>query len=768
MADLYRMNPNKIMNRAEKNAEKSKASNPPSDRKECRSQYGNSGNFRNNDQHGTGWGTRPLRNYGQKPYKDNFQTDESVKGLGGEFYNPYTFIPFPKEAPERHEPSLLTADENGSSEKRYTGVLNLSVETVSPLLSMDVENKKPEGTHFKYRALTIGNDVIVPATSVRGSLRTLMTILNGGTLGYMDKNMWLCQGRDSSMNLVGKNGAKKTELAEVVEAGDSFHDGTIQRGETRMVSLGALNELFRKNEKDLDKCRPQSGHFVKYCYTDEQLSKLSAAYSNETPWKIKLSGKRIAHNLTEAKNADGGLAFPEVDQNVVKKLAAAANISLRDDRGNSVSDELWVDSPTEMTSMKRNCPDREHGRYFLKFNRNKDRFELNTYGQEAIFKKNDSAPEKVSAEKWGDYVGQNANGAHSNLFSGDLVWLELGEDRSVQSLQWARWGHGGNKSRRFRDLLPKSLVPDSMNGDNQVDAVTDLFGMVPDKDVKNGLSFAARIRCHNLVFENAAVNGLDKSIQLAPMGQPHPGCIAFYRKGDVLNGYKVYRNAKDGEKPWLYSVQGIYDDQGRYMDTAKFDKSQQVKTVDLLKVGQKGRMKISFRALNGAELSLLLTACRVDWKLGGGKPLGLGHCKVSVKSAIDENGAFIDLTAITPLDGIAERVELYNKSQEPVENMRYPRAVEVNRNRSVSRSGLQWFMRHASPSKKGYRQVLPSIVDEDQQLRGYDYKNGRTKNDPPEPFNPRESGFHPHGPNTSPNADSRQQGRENRNKGWGR
>ena len=711
---------------------------------------------------------RPQNNGRRDSYKDNFQTDESVKDLGGKFYNPYTFIPFPKRAPERHEPSLLTADENGSSEKRYTGVLNLSVKTVSPLLSMDVENKKPEGTHFKYRALTIGNDVIVPATSVRGSLRTLMTILNGGTLGYMDKNMWLCQGRDSSMNLVGKNGAKKTELAEVVEAGDSFHDGTIQRGETRMVSLGALNDLFRKNGKDLDECRPQSGHSVKYCYTNEQMSKLSAVYSNETPWKIKLSGKRIAHNLTEAKNADGGLAFPEVDQDLVKKLAAAAGISLSDDRGNPVSDELWVDSPTEMTSMKGICPDREHGRYFLKFNRNNDRFELNTYGQEAIFKKNNSAPEKVSAEKWGDYVGQNANGAHSNLFSGDLVWLELGEDRSVQSLQWARWGHGGNKSRRFRDLLPKSLVPDSMNGDNQVDAVTDLFGMVPDKDVKNGLSFAARIRCHNLVFENAAVNGLDKSIQLAPMGQPHPGCIAFYRKEDVLNGYKVYRNAKDDEKPWLYSVQGIFDDQGRDMDNAKFDKSQQVKTVDLLKVGQKGRMKISFRALNGAELSLLLTACRVDWKLGGGKPLGLGHCKVSVKSAIDENGEDIDLTAIDSLDGIAERVELYNKSQEPVKNMRYPRAVESSRNHSVSRSGLQWFMRHASPSKKGNRQVLPSIVDEDQQLRGYDYKNGKKKNDPLEPFNPRESGSRPHGPNTSPNADSRQQGRESRNKGWGR
>lgn len=765
MADLSKMNLNKIMNRARKNAETSKANNPSSDKKERRPQYSSSGDFRNYDRRGSGWGAHPQD---RRPREERFkQTDEAVRNLGGEFYNPYTFIPFPDKSPERHEPSFLTVDEN-TTEKRYTGVLNLTVETVSPLLSMDSENKKVEGKHFKYKALKIGNDVIVPATSVRGSLRTLMTILSGGTLGHMDKNMWLCQGRDLSMNVLGKNGAKKTELAEVVEPGDSFHDGKILRGVTRMISLGALNDLFSKNGKNLEKCRPQSGDRVKYYYTDELLSKLSTAYSDETPWKIKLSGRRIAHNLTEAVGADGGLAFPEVDQDLVKKLAAKANISLRDERGYPVLDELWVDSPTEMTSMTKNSPDRKHGRYFLKFNRNNDRFELNTYGQEAIFKKDDSTLENVCAEKWGDYVGQNANGVHPSLFSGDLVWLELSEDRSAQSLQWARWGRGGNASSRLRDVLPQSLVPDSMNADNKVDTVTDLFGMVSDKEVENGLSFASRIRCHNLVFENAAVSGLDESIQLAPMGQPHPGCIAFYRKGNVLNGYKVYRNAKDGEKPWLYSVQGIFDVQGFRMDEEKFAQSQQVKTVDLLKAGQQGRLKISFRALSEAELSLLLTACHVDWKLGGGKPLGLGHCRVCVESAIDETGESIDLTAIAPLDGIAKRVELYNKSQEPVENMRYPRAVEINRNRSVSRSGLQWFMRHASPKKKGYRQELPSIVDEDQHLRGYDYKNGLTKKDPPEPFNPREGGFHPHGPNTSPNANSRQQGRESRNKGWGR
>ena len=43
-----------------------------------------------------------------------------------------------------------------------------------------------DAEHKTYQALTIGNDVIVPATGVRGALRTLMTILTGGTLGYLN------------------------------------------------------------------------------------------------------------------------------------------------------------------------------------------------------------------------------------------------------------------------------------------------------------------------------------------------------------------------------------------------------------------------------------------------------------------------------------------------------------------------------------------------------------------------------------------------------
>ena len=761
MRDLSKMNMNKIMNRAGKNAETSKANNPPSDRKECRSQYDRSRGFRNNDQRGSGWNARPQGLLGEpRPRKKrSWQTDEAMRNIEGEFHNPYTFIPFPDKSPERHNPSFLTVDEN-TTEKRYTGVLNLTIETVSPLLSMDSENKKPEGGHFKYKALKIGNDVIVPATSVRGSLRTLMTILSGGTLGYMDKDMWLCQGRDLSMNIYGKNGAKKTELAEIVEPGDSFHDGKIQRGTTKMVSLGALSELFRANDLQLNDFRPQKDKAVKYLYVDDDLTKLAEEWSSETPWKLKLSGTRIPHKYSRNASLDDlkklfaeygcnvddyrpvkgtAITYRYVDGNLTQlsekwmpetpwKLALDRDRRKGGDMILSVdstlveskvkelelynSKELWVDSPTEMTSVS-SCPDKEHPRYFLKYDKyGPEKYELNTYGQEAVFLRNDSAPEKVDEQKWGDYSSQNQHGNHPRLSSGDLVWLELDENSSAKSLQWARWGRGGANSDRFRDVLPEYLIPDSMQTDNKVDMVTDMFGMVNEN--KDGVSFASRVRCHNLVFRDAAVGGLDENVELAPLAQPHPGCLAFYRPEDEkLNGYKVYRNAIDGEKPWLYRTQGIYKSG---WNIEPFDKQKIVKKVDLLKSGRKGKLKISFRALSEKELSLLLTACKVDWKLGGGKPLGLGHCKVTQMEAVDENGDLIDLNAIAPMEKITERVEWYKKSQEPVKDMLYPRAVDRRQH-----SGLQWFSRHANPmSRKGMHQRLPSILEDDQHLYGRD------------------------------------------------
>ena len=129
------------------------------------------------------------------------------------------------------------------------------------------------------------------------------------------------------------------------------------------------------------------------------------------------------------------------------------------------------------------------------------------------------------------------------------------------------------------------------------------------------------------------------------------------------------------------------------------------KKVELLREGSTGKLTIAFRALSKKELSLLLLLMSCDWRIGGGKPLGLGHCRVTDVRVIDEKGTQIlqwvpGKAAAAPgfeeaLPGeYLKRAELYCKTQEPVEKMRYPRSFNDNQ-----RGGMCWFSRFAVPAK---------------------------------------------------------------------
>lgn len=159
--------------------------------------------------------------------------------LGAPFHNPYTFIPFDKKRPERQSHTLRSADE--VEKDRVSGVITMEVETLRPLMTLHprITNLSPDGElpdgPCHYDALTIGDDVIVPATGIRGMLRNVMMIVTGGTLTNMNVNAYACQGRDAQLGprrFNPKNNRFVPEevfLARVVKRGDSLHSGTILR-----------------------------------------------------------------------------------------------------------------------------------------------------------------------------------------------------------------------------------------------------------------------------------------------------------------------------------------------------------------------------------------------------------------------------------------------------------------------------------------------------------------------------------------------------------
>ncbi len=561
--------------------------------------------------------------------------------LGEPFHNPYTFLPF-GTAPVREAPTLLTADETDKS--RFTGLLRITVRTLSPLLTC-MPGKEGE----PHSILAIGDDVIVPATGIRGALRTMLSVLTGGTLGYVDPMLWLTQGRDLNLGPPGKKSPHHTPsrvfLARIVKVGSATSSGIVElnKAPDPLVKTEDLERQLGLSQRALDGSRP-------------------IQVSSGTPIRGELQANGLSYRLS--------------------------------------------------------------GR------------PVNRKGKrEGVFEASGTEVE-LPPELWAAYIGRHAHADFDELKRGDLVWLEpsvhdlmrISKSSDVLSIQWARWGRKGH---RLLDLIAKqhkAVLPDSLRNDGLVDEITNLFGQIPDpKAGAAAAPFAARVRGDNLVFLDCAKSKVDRSVQLAPLMQPHPGCVGFYRdnkdldgicRNDPLRGYKIYRTTKErgANAPWLYSTQGVYGDKGALNPAAG---SKVSRRTDLLREGCDGELSLSLRSLSHREIALLLAACSVDWRLGGGKPLGLGHCRVLTVELVDEFGGSVvrwapasrtdaldrakpaELPAEFAADldqPLRDRMFAYQATQRPVERLRYPRAVEPNREKT-SRGGMVWFKRHASPRK---------------------------------------------------------------------
>lgn len=567
----------------------------------------------------------------------------SPEFIGGAFINPYTFLPFDRKPFKdrkvgRIPPTPLSADETPDGANRLTGVMCLRLHTRTPLMTCQPElDPETMGSHKILKALTIGNDVIIPATGVRGALRSLLTIVTGGTLGYLDDTAYLVQGRDAKLGPAintDRSGKipQRVFLGEVLTPGNANRSGKIRLGETKLVRLSDLQRLLSRSQLDRsDRARPV---WIELNERDEPV-RAHDRLPHQNAWRLRLSGRPVGGRRIEENKKEG-------------VFRATGKI---------------IDVPAEL---------------------------------------------------WAAYLGRHAASEHSELRKGDLVWLEpsdaqgiIASATDIKSLQWARWGRTGEKLEK---RIPPILHPDAWNKDGLVDEVTNLFGQVRDTKrtgtESKTLSFSARVRTENVVFPGAAKDCV--RTVLAPMSMPHPGCLAFYRdsdnpddisaEDDDLRGYKVYRTSTEtgDEGPWNYAVQGVYDE-GRL----KLPPQQRVnQTVDLLPAEAKGKLRISFRGLTPRELALLVFCCELPWRLGGGKPLGLGACQVTVQHIFDENGATHQPAELLGGEDWRDRLvgdyqsrgKAWTASQQPVPMMRYPRAMKGN-----SRGGHGWFGIHARP-----------------------------------------------------------------------
>ena len=195
-----------------------------------------------------------------------------AEALGAPFHNPYTFIPFPEKAPERHKPTPLTIDEVEND--RLSGVLDITLSTRSPLL---VPAEKKDGN--KTPALRIGNDIIVPASSIRGVMRSLCAIISGSALDYVDDQLWLCQGRDVNL------GKENLFLAEIISPGDASRDGKVRFGKAELVDSFKLGLKLKAQGRD-----------KQVLWIDDprgQWIDCSDHKDSKHTWRVKISGNKV-------------------------------------------------------------------------------------------------------------------------------------------------------------------------------------------------------------------------------------------------------------------------------------------------------------------------------------------------------------------------------------------------------------------------------------------------------------------------------------------
>jgi len=558
----------------------------------------------------------------------------SPKSLGMPFHNPYTFIPF-GDGGRRDVPVARTVDEV-ETHHRLTGVLRLRVRTITPMLTCDPEPINGDGDHKTYQALCIGNDVILPSTGIRGALRSMMSILTGGTLGYLSNDSYLCQARDARLGPRSKNSPPNTPLncflARVVRSGNANQDGVLELGLTKLVSVGELARVLPQ----LDKERPSLGKPQRRLWIEMSGDSPKSVYQNNPPasaWELKLSGRPV-----NSKGKREGLFLGDGRQVVIPSEMWVA-YNERNKHGDhpdlQENDLVWLE-PTDIEATRIQSPDEVASLQWARWGREGTRL-----GDLVRQKHSQVIPDSQRNDGKVDEV--------TNLFGQVPVAHEVGELPDDQ------------KPIAFAGrIFPENLV----------------FPNAKSKVIRETLAPLAPPHPGCVAFYR---QNLD------------PDQIST---SDGLRGYKVYRtcNVVAGKEPWKYVTQPVFGEGGEPLRSA-----QKVnKTCDLIPENSVGILSIAFQGLSKRELGLLLHICGLPWRLGGGKPLSLGLCQPEIIQCVDESGKLVEPGQYASDRFNEQRVALWTGTQSPVNYLAYPRAVTETRHRK-SRGGHVWFARHAKP-----------------------------------------------------------------------
>ena len=462
-----------------------------------------------------------------------------------------------------------------------TGTLKCKLRTYSPLFIMG--DRLLKNGHSEEYFLKKDNEYLIPSSTLKGEIRTIIDVLTNSAIRNVE----------------------------------------VERLEKRLKPRDEFGTKFG---------------IIKKIPIDKEDGEIQVVK------KLKIE-KKLSRNLIPGRDLkNGGIAYLRFKKNIVDKCEENHKINTRDEfmeiytskKENSVIGRLWVSSDIPSKKYEKIFLENEKGAIY-KFS--KEEYEDFKY----IIKQRIEREEKEGKSSYlkeyelkvGDPIIFEANEKEKKIlhlafseiprlrykFSPlDLVPNEFHQSDSLENLSFSEklFGTTGNNEEIKKKKQEKK--------ENKDKKMTSLIGRIYFTDAK--------------LNEEKAKFVAEKPITLKPFGEPHPTLLGFYLKENGT--YDLQGSQIRGRKFYWHHNDKIEEKFETFADSIKMNSKEKYNSsLQLLDFGNEFEFEVHFNNLNDDELGVLIYSLELEddllHKIGKGKSLGLGSCKIEIKEALLEN-----------------------------------------------------------------------------------------------------------------------------------
>lgn len=557
---------------------------------------------------------------------------------------PYNFVSLNEKVIHVEEPASF----NKYHDNTFTGYIDLEIENITPLYirgtnKNDNPKAPPESEFF-----SPNNQIKIPGSSLRGMVRTLVEIVTYGNFGFFNDDTFYYRSfadqshsfkdsytrkiktknpvtdQDESKALAGY--LKKEGKDYVIYPAVSISNN---KDEPEKSYRTILKELSRKKYYNIDDKK------VKYYFSQIEDNKyiLVSGFMYK-PMAYKVNAKNIQ------KLIDKG-----IDNTLIQNLKEFK-------KKNKYPSKYFSDLQHSLRNYKINLPDNLGPRDFEFDQSKKYDYIINPIDYRESIKitldKKDIRDYKLDREK-------NDKNGETNLITQlerEISLLKKQNLNSKDAKVPCFYVINGNKkylghTPYLRVLADKSIeekIPSNIRDNNLLDMTHAIFGLESDKDK----GFASRVFFEDAVMVSGKVI-TEKTPKILASPKPttfqhylvqnNDDCkkLNYYDSNSSIRGNKMYFH-KGTDDAYFKNENWTEKDQEKLKKTTQYTK---IKPID---IGSKFRGKIRFENLTKEELGSLLFTLNLPkednkeyaYKLGMGKPLGLGSIKINSKLYISD------------------------------------------------------------------------------------------------------------------------------------